>query len=66
MTPRPGKIAEIIDIDLPRPRDLSVINTELFGQYAVGYASPSSSGDLVSMTSPEAQKPDEDDCCRGV
>ena len=23
MTPRPGRIAEIIDIDLPRPRDLT-------------------------------------------
>jgi NitT/TauT family transport system ATP-binding protein len=34
MTPRPGKIAEIIDIDLPRPRDLSHINTERFGRYA--------------------------------
>jgi NitT/TauT family transport system ATP-binding protein len=34
MTPRPGRIAEVIDIDLPRPRDLSVINTERFGRYA--------------------------------
>jgi NitT/TauT family transport system ATP-binding protein len=34
MTPRPGKIAEIIDIDLPRPRALPVINTERFGRYA--------------------------------
>ncbi|MGB3500651.1 MAG: ABC transporter ATP-binding protein [Mesorhizobium sp.] len=34
MTPRPGRIAEIIPIDLPRPRDLSVINTEAFGAYA--------------------------------
>jgi NitT/TauT family transport system ATP-binding protein len=34
MTPRPGRIAEIIDIDLPRPRELSVINTEHFGRYA--------------------------------
>jgi NitT/TauT family transport system ATP-binding protein len=34
MTPRPGKIDEIIHIDLPRPRDLSVINTEKFGVYA--------------------------------
>ena len=34
MTPRPGRIAEIIDVDLPRPRDLSVINTERFGRYA--------------------------------
>jgi NitT/TauT family transport system ATP-binding protein len=34
MTPRPGKIAEIIDIDLPRPRELSIINTPKFGHYA--------------------------------
>ena len=34
MTPRPGRVAEIIDIDLPRPRELSVINTERFGRYA--------------------------------
>lgn len=34
MTPRPGKIAEVIDVDLPRPRDLSVINTDHFGSYA--------------------------------
>jgi NitT/TauT family transport system ATP-binding protein len=34
MTPRPGTIADIISIDLPRPRDLSVINTDRFGRYA--------------------------------
>jgi NitT/TauT family transport system ATP-binding protein len=34
MTSRPGKIAEIINIELPRPRDLSIINTEKFGVYA--------------------------------
>jgi NitT/TauT family transport system ATP-binding protein len=34
MTARPGRIAEIIDIDLPRPRELSVINTDRFGRYA--------------------------------
>jgi NitT/TauT family transport system ATP-binding protein len=34
MTTRPGRIADIIDIDLPRPRDLSVINTDRFGRYA--------------------------------
>ena len=34
MTPRPGRVAEIIDIDLPRPRELGVINTERFGRYA--------------------------------
>ena len=35
MTARPGTIADVISIDLPRPRDLSVINTERFGRYAV-------------------------------
>jgi NitT/TauT family transport system ATP-binding protein len=34
MTARPGTIADIIDIDLPRPRDLAVINTDRFGRYA--------------------------------
>ena len=34
MTARPGTIADVITIDLPRPRDLSVINTERFGRYA--------------------------------
>jgi NitT/TauT family transport system ATP-binding protein len=34
MTARPGTIADVIRIDLPRPRDLSVINTERFGRYA--------------------------------
>jgi NitT/TauT family transport system ATP-binding protein len=34
MTSRPGSIADIITIDLPRPRELSVINTDRFGRYA--------------------------------
>jgi NitT/TauT family transport system ATP-binding protein len=34
MTARPGTIAEVIHIDLPRPRDLAVINTDRFGRYA--------------------------------
>jgi len=34
MTPRPGKIVEIIDIDLPRPRSLAMINSDRFGVYA--------------------------------
>jgi NitT/TauT family transport system ATP-binding protein len=34
MTPRPGRLSEIIDIDLPRPRALSMINTDRFGKYA--------------------------------
>ena len=33
MTPRPGKIAEIIDVDLPRPRHLAMINSDAFGRY---------------------------------
>jgi NitT/TauT family transport system ATP-binding protein len=34
MTMRPGTIADVITIDLPRPRDLSIINTDRFGRYA--------------------------------
>ncbi len=34
MTARPGSIADVLTIDLPRPRDLSVINTDRFGRYA--------------------------------
>ncbi len=34
MTPRPGAVAEIIEIDLPRPRSLEMINSEAFGRYA--------------------------------
>ena len=34
MTPRPGRIAEIIDIDLPRPRRLALRGTPQFSEYA--------------------------------
>jgi NitT/TauT family transport system ATP-binding protein len=34
MTARPGSIAEVLTSDLPRPRDISVINTDRFGHYA--------------------------------
>jgi len=34
MTARPGRIADVITVDLPRPRDLSVINTDRFGRHA--------------------------------
>jgi NitT/TauT family transport system ATP-binding protein len=34
MTPRPGKLEKIIDIDLPRERGLSIVNTPEFGGYA--------------------------------
>lgn len=33
MTPRPGRIAEILDVDLPRPRRLAMFNTPEFGAY---------------------------------
>jgi NitT/TauT family transport system ATP-binding protein len=34
MTPRPGRIAEAISIELPRPRSLDVMSTPEFGAYA--------------------------------
>jgi NitT/TauT family transport system ATP-binding protein len=33
MSPRPGRITDVIDIDLPRPRVLETINSEAFGRY---------------------------------
>ena len=33
MSPRPGRIAEIIVVDLPRPRHLEIINSDVFGAY---------------------------------
>ncbi|NKC33544.1 ABC transporter ATP-binding protein [Falsiroseomonas selenitidurans] len=33
MSPRPGRITEVIEVDLPRPRDLSMINSAGFGAY---------------------------------
>jgi NitT/TauT family transport system ATP-binding protein len=34
MTPRPGRIAEIIENDLPRPRTLDSYETPQFTEYA--------------------------------
>jgi NitT/TauT family transport system ATP-binding protein len=33
MTPRPGRIVDVLDIDLPRPRTLAMQNTPEFGRY---------------------------------
>jgi NitT/TauT family transport system ATP-binding protein len=33
MTPRPGRIVDIVEIDLPRPRTLAMQNTPEFGHY---------------------------------
>jgi NitT/TauT family transport system ATP-binding protein len=33
MSPRPGRITEIMEVDLPRPRDLAMINSARFGDY---------------------------------
>ncbi|PZW44903.1 NitT/TauT family transport system ATP-binding protein [Humitalea rosea] len=33
MSPRPGRISEIIDVDLPRPRDLGMMVTPRFGAH---------------------------------
>ncbi len=33
MTPRPGRIGDVFEVDLPRPRPLEVMNTEKFGAY---------------------------------
>jgi len=33
MTARPGKIGDVFKVDLPRPRKLEVMNTEVFGAY---------------------------------
>jgi NitT/TauT family transport system ATP-binding protein len=35
MTPRPGRIAEAIAVELPRPRSLDVMSTPAFGAYAL-------------------------------
>jgi NitT/TauT family transport system ATP-binding protein len=31
MSPRPGRIVDMLAVDFPRPRKLSVMNTEAFG-----------------------------------
>jgi NitT/TauT family transport system ATP-binding protein len=33
MSPRPGRITEILDVELPRPRTLEIMNSDVFGVY---------------------------------
>jgi NitT/TauT family transport system ATP-binding protein len=34
MSPRPGRIVDVIDVKLPRPRDFDAVSTPAFGEYA--------------------------------
>ena len=34
LTPRPGRLADVVEVDLPRPRRLEVVQTEAFGMLA--------------------------------
>ena len=36
MSPRPGRVTQIVQVDLPKPRTLELINTERFGAYVSG------------------------------
>ncbi len=35
LTSRPGRINEIVEIDLPRPRSIEMVSTEKFGRYSL-------------------------------
>ena len=36
MSPRPGRVTQIVRVDLPKPRPLSIINSDAFGTYVSG------------------------------
>jgi NitT/TauT family transport system ATP-binding protein len=36
MSPRPGRVTQIINVDLPKKRTLDIINTDAFGAYVSG------------------------------
>jgi len=36
MSPRPGRVTQIVPVDLPKPRTLEMINTDRFGTYVSG------------------------------
>jgi NitT/TauT family transport system ATP-binding protein len=36
MSPRPGRVTQVVTVDLPAPRTLELINTERFGTYVSG------------------------------
>ena len=44
MSPRPGRIADAFDVELPRPRPLEVLNTDAFGTYVRRVRSALNSG----------------------
>ena len=49
MSPRPGRVVEEITVDLPRPRDLEMINSEMFGAHVRRIRSLLSGGTALQM-----------------
>jgi NitT/TauT family transport system ATP-binding protein len=49
MSPRPGRVVEEITVDLPRPRNLEMINSEMFGAHVRRIRSQLSGGNALQM-----------------